>query len=105
MPEAREWAPFTYAKWWSLKEKMSDDRINAFIREMHAQKIGVFAYFNVTEYGGAGGQSGDKETAARMLREQFADALMKGADGQPFLTWEGAGDERAPRLLALSRPG
>jgi hypothetical protein len=101
LPEAREWAPFTYAKWWSLKEKMSDDRINAFIREMHAQKIGVFAYFNVTEYGGAGGQSGDKETAARMLREQFADALMKGADGQPFLTWEGALAMNARRDCSL----
>ena len=101
LPEAREWAPFTYAKWWSLKKKMSDDRINAFIREMHAEKIGVFAYFNVTEYGGAGGQSGDKETAARMLREQFANALMKGADGQPFLTWEGAMAMSARRDCAL----
>ncbi len=90
LPDAPQWAPFTYAKWWSLKQNMSDERINAFIREMHAQKIGVFAYFNVTEYGGSGGQSGDTETAARILRTQFANALMKDAKGQPIPTWEGA---------------
>ena len=69
---------------------MSDDRIKAFIREMHEHKIGVFAYFNVTEYGGTGGESGNTEEANRILREQFADALMKDDKGQPIPTWEGA---------------
>ena len=90
LPEATEWAPYTYAKWWSLKERMSDERINAFIRDMHQRKIGVFAYFNVTEYGGSGGQGGDPEAASRILREQFAESLIKDVNGQPIPTWEGA---------------
>ncbi len=101
LPDSPQWAPYTYSKWWSLKERMSDDRINAFIREMHDQKIGVFAYFNVTEYGGSGGQSGDTETAARILRERFANALIKDADGQPIPTWEGALGMNARRDCSL----
>jgi hypothetical protein len=90
LPEASQWEPYSYASWWKLKEPMSDVKINAFIDTMHAQKIGVFAYFNVTEYGGNGGRSGDAETAGRILREQFSDALIKNAEGRPVGTWEGA---------------
>lgn len=90
LPEASQWEPYSYASWWKLKEPMSDVKINAFIDTMHAQKIGVFAYFNVTEYGGNGGRSGDAETAGRILREQFSDALIKNAEGRPIGTWEGA---------------
>ncbi len=90
LPAEQPWFPYTYAKWWSLKEPMSDERIRHFIHEMHDHHIGVFAYFNVTEYGGAGGQSGDTATAAKLLKEQFADALMKDEAGQAISTWEGA---------------
>jgi hypothetical protein len=90
LPDEPEWYPYTYAKWWNLRQPMTDERIRAFIREMHRQKIGVFAYFNVTEYGGYGGKNGNAETADRILREKFADALMKDEQGKPIGTWEGA---------------
>ncbi len=90
LPDAPQWEPYSYASWWKLKEPMSDEKINAFTAEMHAQKIGVYAYFNVTEYGGKGGRSGDTETAGRILREQFSNALIKDAEGRPVETWEGA---------------
>ena len=69
---------------------MTDQRINGFIDEMHRRRIGVFAYFNVTEYGGNGGQGGDSAEANRRLREQFANALIKDENGKPIPTWEGA---------------
>ncbi len=90
LPEARQWHPYTYAKWWKLGETMNDDRINAFIREMHAHGIGTYAYFNVTEYGGRGGKEGNAEEAERRLCEDFADALMKTVDDEPISTWEGS---------------
>jgi hypothetical protein len=90
LPDEPEWYPYTYAKWWKLGQPMNDEKIRAFIREMHTDKIGVFAYFNVTEYGGYGGKSGNAETADRILREKFADALMKDEHGKPIGTWEGA---------------
>ncbi len=90
LPEEPEWYPYTYAKWWKLGQPMNDERIRAFIREMHTNQIGVFAYFNVTEYGGYGGKSGNAEAADRILRERFADALIKDENGKPIGTWEGA---------------
>ena len=90
LPDEPEWYPYTYAKWWKLGQPMNDEKIRAFILDMHRQKIGVFAYFNVTEYGGYGGKSGNAETADRILREKFADALMKDEQGKPIGTWEGA---------------
>ncbi len=101
LPDAREWTPFTYATIFFLKQRMSDDRINAFIREMHEHKIGVFAYFNVTEYGGTGGESGKTEEADRILREQFADALIKDAKGKPIRTWGDAMAMNARRDCSL----
>ena len=90
LPEEREWYPYTYAKWWSLRQKMSDGQINAFIEEILPHHIGTFAYFNVTEYGGGGGRSGDTAEANRLLRERFANALIKDAQGNAIPTWEGA---------------
>ena len=57
---------------------------------MHERGIGTYAYFNVTEYGGAGGKTGDTAEAASILREQFANALVKDARGNDIPTWEGA---------------
>jgi hypothetical protein len=90
LPDEKEWMPYTYAKWWKLGQTMSDDKIRAFVRTMHEHGIGAYAYFNVTEYGGAGGQRGDTASADRILREQFAGALVKDAGGKPIPTWEGA---------------
>ena len=90
LPAETEWYPFTYAKLFNLHETMTDRRINGFIDEMHRRRIGVFAYFNVTEYGGNGGQGGDPAEANRRLREQFAGALIKDENGKPIPTWEGA---------------
>ena len=90
LPDEKEWMPYTYAKWWKLGQTMNDDKIRSFVRTMHEHGIGVYAYFNVSEYGGAGGQSGDTASADRILREQFASALVKDAGGKPIPTWEGA---------------
>ncbi|MBN2210557.1 MAG: hypothetical protein JW709_04100, partial [Sedimentisphaerales bacterium] len=90
LPEESEWAPYTYASWFRLGEMMSDEKIRAFVREMHQHGIGAYAYFNVTEYGGKGGAGGDAKKAERILREQFADALFKDSRGEAIPTWEGA---------------
>ena len=55
LPNAAEWEPYTFAKWWKLSETMNDQKIRDFVQSMHARGIGTYAYFNVTEYGGAGG--------------------------------------------------
>ncbi len=101
LPDEQQWFPYTYAKWWSLGEPMNDGTIRAFIDDMHEHRIGVFAYFNVTEYGGAGGKEGDTATAAHLLQEQFANALMKDEAGQAISTWEGAMAMNARRDCAL----
>jgi hypothetical protein len=101
LPDAAEWEPYTYARWWKLGEKMSDEKINAFLRVMREHGIGVYAYFNVTEYGGAGGAKGDAAEAARVLRERFADALIKDERDRDIPTWEGAMAMNPRRGLSL----
>lgn len=90
LPDEKEWYPYTYANWWKLRQTMTDDKINAFIRDMRAHGISVYAYFNVTEYGGAGDKSGDRSVSDRLLKENFADALVKDAQDRPIPSWEGA---------------
>lgn len=90
MPEGPEWAPYTYARWWKLHQMMSDAKINAFIAEMAQHKIGIFAYFNVTEYGGAGGADGSADAATQLLQTTFAGSLVKDVQGREIPTWEGA---------------
>ncbi len=90
VPESTEWAPYTYARWWKLGQPMSDEKINTFIAEMGRHGIGVYAYFNVTEYGGAGGADGGAAIPARLLETRFADALVKDIHGREIPTWEGA---------------
>ena len=101
LPAGSEWHPYTYAKWWKLGETMSDAKIRAFARSMHERGMGVYAYFNVTEYGGAGGKGGDPAEAQRQLREQFADALFHDASGKPVPTWEGSMAMNPGRRYAL----
>jgi hypothetical protein len=101
LPQEKEWFPYTYAKWWNLGKKMDDMQINAFIDEMHGRGIATYAYFNVTEYGGSGGQSGGTAEAQRILQERFANALMKDAEGKPIPTWEGAMAMNARSQYAL----
>ena len=90
MPEGAEWAPYTYAKWWKLGQNMSDEKINSFIAEMGQHGIGIYAYFNVTEYGGAGGADGSAAIPTRLLQTTFADSLVKDVQGREIQTWEGA---------------
>jgi len=101
LPDAAEWEPYTYARWWKLGEKMNDEKINAFIRLMREHGIGVYAYFNLTEYGGAGGATGDTSAAARLLGERFADALIKDERDRDIPTWEGAMAMNPRRGLSL----
>ncbi len=101
LPDRAEWEPYTYARWWKLGLKMSDQTIRAFVHEMAAHRIGVYAYFNVTEYGGAGGAGGDAAEAAHLLREKFADALIKDEQGRDIPTWEGAMAMNARGSLSL----
>lgn len=74
---AAPWAPYTYARSWKLGQKMSYEKINAFISQMKQHVIGIFAYFNVTGHGGAGGAEGSPDSAAHLLHTQLADALVK----------------------------
>jgi hypothetical protein len=101
LPQEKEWFPYTYAKWWNLGKKMDDKQINAFIDEMRGRGIATYAYFNVTEYGGSGGQSGGTAEAQRILEERFANALMKDANGKAIPTWEGAMAMNARSQYAL----
>jgi hypothetical protein len=88
MPDGPEWAPYTYACWWKLGQKMSDEKINAFIAEMRQHGIGIFAYFNVTEYGGAGGADGKADEPTRLLQTKFANAIVKDVRGREIVAWE-----------------
>src|SRR3972149_394352 len=90
LPDEKEWHPYTYAKGWKLGQTMSDAKIQSFVKELHEHGIGTFAYFNVTEYGGAGGEAGDSNAANRIMREKFSDALIKNEKGKAIPTWEGA---------------
>ena len=101
LPDEKEWFPYTYGKWWKLGQTMSDEKINAFIREMRHHGISVYAYLNLTEYGGAGDKGGDSSVADRLLKEKFADALLKDEQNQPIPTWEGAYAMNAGRPYSL----
>jgi hypothetical protein len=90
LPDEKEWFPYTYAKWWKLGHTMTDEKINTFIRDMRAHGISVYAYFNVTEYGGAGDKEGDASVSELLLKERFAEALVKDVQNQPIPSWEGA---------------
>lgn len=90
MPNGPEWFPYTYACWWKFHRMMSDEKINAFIDEMNRHGVGVYAYFNVTEYGGRGGKDGSAANPTHLLRTKFADALVKDVRGREVPTWEGA---------------
>jgi len=90
LPDDKEWKPYTYAKWWSLQQTMGDEKIRSFARALHERRIGTFAYFNVTEYGGAGGADGTTAEADRRIREEFSRALMEDGAGKPIPTWEGS---------------
>jgi hypothetical protein len=90
MPDGPVWYPYSYANWWKLGKTMDDEQIRKFIAEMHAHGIGAYAYFNLTEYGGAGGRQGNAAAAEKILREKFANALIKNAAGSAIPTWEGA---------------
>jgi hypothetical protein len=90
LPESKEWYPYTYALEWKTKQKMSDETITAFIRKMRSHGIGTYAYFNVTEFGGAGGERGDTADADRLLEERLSPALAKNAEGNNIPTWAGS---------------
>jgi hypothetical protein len=57
---------------------------------MNQHGIGVYGYFNVTEFGGVGGAADDStEIPTHLLQTRFADALMKDAEGREIPSWEG----------------
>jgi hypothetical protein len=101
LPDEKEWFPYTYAKWWKLGQTMSDEKINAFIHDMRAHGISVYAYFNVTDYGGAGDQGGDTSISQRLLKEMFADAIVKDLQNSAVQTWEGACEINAGSRYSL----
>ena len=92
------WAPFTYGHHWKLGQMMSDEKIKAFVAEMKAHGIGVYGYFNVTEFGGVGAAADDSTAIpTHLLQTRFADALLKDAQGRAVPSWEGSSDMN-PRL-------
>jgi hypothetical protein len=98
MPDGPEWAPYTYGQWWKLGQTMSDEKIKAFVAEMKEHGIGIYGYFNVTEFGGKGGAPDDStEIPTHLLQIRFAEALVKDAQGRAVPSWEGSSDMN-PRL-------
>lgn len=94
LPETTEWRPYSFANWWRLGEMMSDDKIRAFIRTMNAHGIGVFAFFNVDEYGGAGSYDGvdlhgDSPLIDQLRNRKYGDSLVKDSAGRDVPSWEG----------------
>jgi len=90
LPDESEWAPYTFARWWSLHETMTDGRIRAFAREMHDHGVGTFAYFNVTEFGGLGGDDGSAKRAGALLAGPLGDARIRDREGRYVGSWEGS---------------
>ena len=104
MPDGPEWAPYTYGQWWKLGKMMSDEKIKAFIAEMKEHGIGIYGYFNVTEFGGKGGAADDStDIPTHMLQTRFAEAVLKDAQGQSIPSWEGSSDMN-PRLTGSFWP-
>lgn len=94
LPAGSEWMPFTYSNTWRLGEMMSDEKIRAFIRKMNQHGIGVFAFFNVDEYGGLGvyngrNVAGDSPEIDKWRNARFPDALVRDAEGKDIPSWEG----------------
>jgi hypothetical protein len=94
LPPEKTWIPYTHDNWWPLGDTMSDDKINAFVSEMHDHGIAVFAFFNVDEYGGAGTyngveQHGDSPVIDQDRREKFGDAVAKDSSGRDIGAWQG----------------
>lgn len=98
MPDGPEWEPFTYGHHWKLGQMMSDEKIKAFVAEMKGHGIGVYGYFNVTEFGGKGGAPDDStDVPTHLLQTRFAEAVLKDAQGRSIPSWEGSSDMN-PRL-------
>lgn len=94
LPPEREWLPYSHSNWWRLGQTMSDEKINAFVKEMNDHNIAVFAFFNVDEYGGAGTYNGVELHGDSPLMEQdrndkFANAVAKDASGREIVAWQG----------------
>jgi hypothetical protein len=94
LPAETEWYPYTASNWWNLGEKISDEKINHFIKEMNDHGVAVFAYFNVDEYGGEGiyngvEQHGDSPVIEQDRRERFANALVQDSSGKEIVSWRG----------------
>jgi len=103
MPDGPEWAPYTYGHWWKLGQMMSDEKIKAFIAEMGKHGIGIYGYFNVTEFGGKGGADDSTEIPTHLLQTRFAEAVLKDAQGREIPSWEGSTDVN-PRLAGAFWP-
>ena len=104
MPDGPEWAPYTYGHWWKLGQMMSDAKIKAFIAEMKEHGMGIYGYFNVTEFGGVGGAADDRtDIPDHLLQTRFAEALLKDAEGKSIPSWGGSSDMN-PRLAGSFWP-
>lgn len=93
LPAETEWYPYTFTKSLGEKvfgEKMSDSKIKMFADTMKEHGIGVFAYFNLTEYGSAGGKNGDRKEVESKIQSVFANDLLKLENGKPVVTWDSA---------------
>ena len=48
-PKEKEWFPYTYANWWKLGHTMSDEEVRAFLCDLRAYAITVYAGFNLSQ--------------------------------------------------------
>ena len=80
LPAEEEWEPITNAEFGG----MNDGIIHSFVSKMKQQGVGTYAYFSLTEYGGAWGQEDGRGVADRKLRGSFAGDILKTENGEPI---------------------
>ena len=80
LPADEEWEPITNAEFGS----MNDGIIRSFVSELKHRKIGTYAYFSLTEFGGDWGPEDGRGEADRKLRGPFADNILKTENGEPI---------------------
>jgi hypothetical protein len=59
------------------------EKVSAFTRDMRPHGISVYAYLNLSEYGGPGDKAGDASVSDRLHKASLADPLLKDQGWKP----------------------
>ena len=80
LPDEPEWPPITNSEF----GRMNDGIIHSFLDKMKQREIGTYAYFSLTEYGGAWGEESGRKQIDRKLRGSFAGNVLKRENDEPI---------------------